>query len=108
MVLHADLLQVLTHELCHVFGLSHCYYFHCCMNESLSIEEASKQPLFLCPVCLRKLQNVLKFDIAERYKALAIQLECISLKTTTNDFNNSASSHFTNALKWLQTCLNNF
>lgn len=40
------------------------------MNESSSIEEASAQPLFLCPVCLRKLKKVLRFDIFKRYNLL--------------------------------------
>ena len=40
------------------------------MNESTTIEEAVTQPLFLCPICLRKLHEVLKFDIRERYTQL--------------------------------------
>ena len=32
--------QVFSHELCHVFGLGHCDYFHCFMNESGSMAEA--------------------------------------------------------------------
>ena len=50
-----------------MFGLQHCYYFECALNESSSIAEAEQQPLFLCPVCLRKLHKVLKFDVARRY-----------------------------------------
>ena len=53
-----------------MFGLQHCYYFECALNESSSIAEAERQPLFLCPVCLRKLHKVLKFDVAERYRLL--------------------------------------
>lgn len=63
-------LQVLSHELCHTLGMKHCYYFHCAMNESASIEQASAQPLFLCPVCLRKLKKILRFDIFKRYGLL--------------------------------------
>lgn len=40
------------------------------MNESASIEQASAQPLFLCPVCLRKLKKMLRFDIFKRYGLL--------------------------------------
>lgn len=40
------------------------------MNESASIEQASAQPLFLCPVCLRKLKKILRFDIFKRYGLL--------------------------------------
>lgn len=60
----------MTHEMCHMFGFQHCYYFECAMNESSSIAEAEQQPLFLCPVCLRKLHKVLKFDVAKRYQLL--------------------------------------
>lgn len=62
--------QVMTHEISHMFGLQHCYYFECALNESSSIAEAEQQPLFLCPVCLRKLHKVLKFDVAKRYHLL--------------------------------------
>lgn len=64
------LARVVSHELCHTLGMKHCYYYQCAMNESASIEEASEQPLFLCPVCLRKLKKWLRFDIFERYKAM--------------------------------------
>ena len=53
-----------------MFGLQHCYYFECALNESSSISQAELQPLFLCPVCLRKLHKVLKFDVTERYHLL--------------------------------------
>ena len=41
------------------------------MNESSSILDAAHQPLFLCPICLRKLHKVLKFSLKERYVHLA-------------------------------------
>ena len=69
------LARVVTHELCHTLGMKHCYYFHCAMNESTSIEEAATQPLFLCPVCLRKLKKWLKFDIFERYSQMKAVIE---------------------------------
>ncbi len=80
------------------------------MNESSTIEQATTQPLFLCPMCLRKLHNVLKFDIEERYKALALQ--CLELdkvlSVSNSDFTSENDSlHFKNASKWLETCLNN-
>ena len=60
----------MSHELCHIFGLKHCYYFNCAMNESSSIAEAATQPLFLCPICLRKMQKAVGFDPLERYRQL--------------------------------------
>jgi archaemetzincin len=64
-------LQVLTHEVGHMFGLWHCAYYSCNMNGSNSLEEADTQPPHLCPVCLRKLQYTIGFDPAARYEALA-------------------------------------
>lgn len=63
-----------------MFGLAHCSFFHCLMNESSSIPEAEWQPLFLCPVCLRKMCKALKFDIATRYTAVLEQLRRLSLE----------------------------
>jgi hypothetical protein len=40
------------------------------MNGSNGYHEASTKEVHLCPVCLRKLQSELKFDIIERYEAL--------------------------------------
>ncbi|XP_071478903.1 archaemetzincin-2-like [Diadema antillarum] len=64
------LMRVSSHELCHLFGLSHCVFFSCAMNESKSAEEALTQPLSLCPICLRKVQKFLNFDLRSRYRAL--------------------------------------
>jgi archaemetzincin len=64
-------LQVLTHEVGHMFGLGHCVHYSCNMNGSNSMEEADTQPSHLCPVCLRKLQHTIGFDPAAYYEALA-------------------------------------
>ena len=80
------------------------------MNESSSIQQAVVQPLFLCPVCLRKLHKVLKFDIEERYKGLAsqcLELERIVLTVSSTDTEYTGLSQINNASKWLQACLNN-
>ncbi|XP_030845149.1 uncharacterized protein LOC115925453 [Strongylocentrotus purpuratus] len=78
--INADILwkmmRVSSHEVCHLFGLSHCVFFHCAMNESKSVTEALKQPLYLCPVCLRKLQKFFNFDIPARYR----QIQDVCLK----------------------------
>ena len=73
-----SLLKVLTHELCHLYGLTHCFYFSCAMNESNTIEEAVTQPLFLCPICLRKLHKVIKFSVRDRYHHMAEQCSKLS------------------------------
>jgi archaemetzincin len=62
--------KVLTHEMSHMFGLSHCIYYHCVMNGSNNLEESDARPLHLCPVCLRKLQYSIGFDVCDRYRRL--------------------------------------
>ena len=60
-------LQVIAHETCHLFYMSHCVFFDCLMNHSCSVAEAMSQPLYLCPVCMRKLQKVLRFPSVAEY-----------------------------------------
>jgi archaemetzincin len=72
-------LQVVVHELGHVFGLRHCANFTCNMNGSNSLAETDRAPLHLCPACLRKLQWNLGFDVLARYDALAAFLERVGL-----------------------------
>ena len=67
----------MTHELCHVFGLSHCNFYECAMNSSKFVSEVDEQPIFLCPVCLRKLQKFLKFKLSERYLKLRAALNAM-------------------------------
>ena len=62
--------KVLAHETGHMFGIKHCIYFHCLMNGSNHLDESDLQPLHVCPVCLRKLQSSVGFDVAKRYQSL--------------------------------------
>ena len=62
--------KVLAHETSHMFGLAHCFYFHCVMNGSNHLAESDRRPLHLCPVCLRKLQWSIGFDPLKRYESL--------------------------------------
>lgn len=45
----------MAHELCHCLGLDHCVYFACAMQGCGSVEEAQRQPPYVCPVCLEKI-----------------------------------------------------
>ena len=63
-------LKVLVHETAHMFALNHCIFFKCVMNGSNHLKESDSRPLHLCPVCLRKLQFSIGFDVAERYRRL--------------------------------------
>lgn len=60
----------LTHELGHMFGVSHCTHFHCLMNGHNHEQEGARLPLHLCPVDLRKLQYSIGFDAEARYREL--------------------------------------
>jgi archaemetzincin len=62
--------RVMGHEIGHMFGLKHCIFHDCLMNGSNHLEESSRKISELCPICLRKLQHSIKFDILERYKML--------------------------------------
>lgn len=63
--------KVLAHETGHMFGLHHCIYFDCLMNGSNNLAETDYQPQHLCPICLRKLQFNVRFDLVGRYEELA-------------------------------------
>jgi archaemetzincin len=64
--------RILAHEAGHMFGLQHCIYFRCIMNGSNHLKESDSRPLHLCPVCLRKLQYSIGFDIVKRYEEIGI------------------------------------
>uniref|UniRef100_A0A8D2CU63 Archaemetzincin-2 n=1 Tax=Sciurus vulgaris TaxID=55149 RepID=A0A8D2CU63_SCIVU len=73
--------KTLTHEIGHIFGLRHCQWLTCLMQGSNHLEEADLRPLNLCPICLRKLQCAIGFNIAERYKALVRWIDDVSADT---------------------------
>ena len=73
-------IKVLAHETAHMFSLAHCIYFKCLMNGSNHLQESDSRPLFLCPVCLHKLQHSIGFDAAARYRHLLHYYQKIGLK----------------------------
>jgi archaemetzincin len=73
-------MKVLVHEVGHIMGLSHCVKFSCLMAGSNSLEEADRQPLHLCPVCLSKIAWSLDLDVRARYESLARFLRSRSLE----------------------------
>ncbi|CAL1548187.1 unnamed protein product [Lymnaea stagnalis] len=92
------LFKSLSHEVCHLLGLQHCQFFLCAMNESSSVTQALSQPLFLCPVCLRKVQRACGFDVLERYQRLQQFLTTISKQF-------GGSGRFQESLLWLERCI---
>ena len=59
--------KVLAHETGHMFGLKHCIYFKCVLNGSNHLKESDSRPMHLCPVCLRKLQHSVGFNVVSRF-----------------------------------------
>ncbi len=63
-------LKVLAHEIGHMFSLAHCIYYKCVMNGSNHLAESDARPMSVCPVCLRKLQHTIGFEVLTRYRNL--------------------------------------
>ena len=70
-------MKTACHELCHVFGMTHCPYFECLMNGSNQITEADHKPALLCPICLRKLATYLNLTdkLPQRYQSMMLAIE---------------------------------
>ncbi len=60
----------MAHEIGHLFGMKHCIFYTCVLNGCNSYEEFDSKPIYMCPVCLRKLQSNIEFNFLERYEAL--------------------------------------
>ena len=82
--------KVLVHETAHMFGLQHCIYFKCVLNGSNHLKESDSRPVHLCPVCLRKLQYSIEFNVVSRYRNLLFFYRKVG-------FNNEA--------RWMETRL---
>ncbi len=63
-------IKILSHEVGHMFGITHCVHFSCIMNGANHAEELDSAPPHLCPVCLRKLHMLTEFDLQQRYSDL--------------------------------------
>lgn len=66
----ARALKVVTHEVMHAFGMSHCPYFNCVMQGMNHQREYETVFLDVCPVCLHKLIFMTGVAPLLRYKAL--------------------------------------
>lgn len=63
-------LRTAVHETGHMFSLPHCTFFQCVMCGSNHLEEADRQPLSLCPICLAKLCYATGAEPRKRFKEL--------------------------------------
>lgn len=70
----------LVHEISHMFGLTHCVHWTCVVAGSNHQDEADRQPLHPCPVCLRKLHSSIEFDPATREQQLAATLRELGIE----------------------------
>jgi hypothetical protein len=90
-------LQIVLHEVCHLIGLQHCVFFDCAMNESNSLEMALSQPLFPCPICLRKIQYVCRFRLQDFYTGMLNMCE---------ELQGEFPSYYTEqSILWLRRCM---
>ena len=48
--------HIMTHEICHQFGMRHCIYYECLMNGIMGCDEQSRTLRILCPCCTKKLK----------------------------------------------------
>jgi len=69
------------------------------MNKSYSVAEAMSQPLYLCPVCMRKLQKVLRFPSVVQYMKNLLNF----LRQIVDA--GLANQQLTNTAMWLEHCL---
>lgn len=65
-------IKTAVHEIGHILTMRHCIEFECVMNGSNHREESDRRPLYLCPVCLKKLCWNLGIDPLERYRKLEV------------------------------------
>jgi len=63
--------KLMAHEIGHMFAITHCIHGHCVMNGSNNLAETDRSPLHPCPLCLRKLHEIVGFDVVERERGLA-------------------------------------
>lgn len=105
------LMKVLSHETCHVVGLSHCTVFECAMNESHSSHEALSQPLYLCPLCMSKIQHLqttlrteANLDDNMVKSHLSSILDFLRI-VFTSDQDSLTNQKFENTIKWFQSVI---
>lgn len=60
------LIKISSHELGHMFGISHCLAANCVMNGTNSLYETDFHFARACSLCQRKLTSTLKFDHNKR------------------------------------------
>jgi len=81
-----------VHETGHILSMFHCIENECCMNGSNHRLESDSHPLWLCPVCLRKLCYAVQTDPVQRFEKLGQFCKKHSLKNEEAFFRKSAEA----------------
>ena len=63
-------LNLMAHEVGHIFSVEHCVVWSCVMQGANSLKEHDGHPMHLCPDDLRKLEWNMGFDRTARYGKL--------------------------------------
>lgn len=63
-------LQLMAHEMGHIFSITHCVKYKCLMCGANSLTESDSHPLHLCPIDLQKLQWNVGFQVKTWYGKL--------------------------------------
>lgn len=77
--------KLMAHEVGHMFAIEHCVHSHCVMNGSNNLEETDRSPLHPCPMCLRKLHEIVGFDVVKREQRLSEFYRALGLITEADD-----------------------
>ena len=63
-------IKTAVHEIGHILTMRHCIEYECVMNGSNHRQESDRRPLYLCPICLKKLCWNIRIDPLRRYEKL--------------------------------------
>ncbi|MBI5367045.1 MAG: hypothetical protein HZA54_08405 [Planctomycetes bacterium] len=64
-------LQLMNHEVGHIFGIDHCIFYECSMDGSNSLEEGDRHPIHFCPLDEKKLAWFFGFETPAHYRKLS-------------------------------------
>ena len=75
------LIKIGSHEIGHMFGISHCLNANCVMNGTISLSETDDHPTRACSLCQRKLNSSIHYDNKKRLLELKNFFEKQQLNT---------------------------
>lgn len=79
-------LKVASHETGHMFSMKHCTFYHCVMQGAYHLKEADERPMYLCPVCLSKVNTTCKLNIEYRFKYLRNFWEKLGFEEESSEY----------------------